>query len=210
MRFGLYQFKSPFRKFITFLLPFFKDSDPNTISWSLLPIGLIICAIYYHAPENSWLYLLGILMIFVRMIVATLDGYVAETFHKQSRNGDILNRLVPEICDILLLISVIAANPNFALGLCLMGIAWLSSFFGLIGLVGEKPALSMGPLGQTDRLALLMLCSLLEYLAKIFSWDFSFILLFLNCCVLAGLLTIANRFRHLLYDEPSRKFKSLE
>jgi len=41
-----------------------------------------------------------------------LDGLVAETYHKQTPNWTILNRLTPEIADWMLLLSIVLINDQ--------------------------------------------------------------------------------------------------
>lgn len=194
MQIGLYLLKEPFRKFIKRLVPFCKNIHPNSISWSLLPLGILTGFLYLKANVCSEFYLLAILLLFLRMIVATLDGLVAETYQKQNAMGEILNRFVPELCDIILLLAIVSNQDRFKYGSLVLGIAWLSSYTGLIGLVAKKPIQSVGPLGQTDRLATLMLFSLLEYLGLKFGWTFNFIVFFLYWTIIGGLLTCFNRF----------------
>ena len=90
MEIGLYNAKYPFRKLLGFLLSYCKHINPNTISLTLLPIGLITALCYYYADYCPALYLLAILLIFIRMIIGTLDRMVAENFNKQTSNGTIL------------------------------------------------------------------------------------------------------------------------
>jgi phosphatidylglycerophosphate synthase len=109
---GLYQLKYPFRKLLDGLLPVCKHTNPNTISLLLLPLGILTAIIYYFAPKIPYFYCLGIVLIFLRMVIGTLDGLVAETYHKQTPNGTILNRLTPEIADWMLLLSIVLINDQ--------------------------------------------------------------------------------------------------
>lgn len=196
MNIGLYLLKEPFRKTLKWIVPFCKNIHPNTISWSILPVGVFTGLLYIEARHYPELYLLCIALLFLRMILASLDGMLAQTFKKESPIGEILNRFVPEVCDILLIIALIYSQESFKLGSLVLALAWLSSFTGLVGLVANKPIQSIGPLGQTDRLATLMLFSLLEYIAIKNAWTPNFIIFFLYWTIIGGFLTVVNRLTH--------------
>ncbi len=196
MNVGLYNLKYPFRNLISFLLPLFKNVSPNIISWSLVPVGVLTALTYYFAPQMPILYLVGAGMILLRMIIGTLDGLIAVTFNKKSDNGEIINRIAPEVSDIALMIALAFSAPAYAtLGIPAIGLCWAVTFFGLIGLVGGRKTLSVGPVGQTDRIAALGVFSLLQYLNSIYQWNFDFIYLFLWWVVIGSVITLALRIR---------------
>ncbi|HVV67613.1 MAG TPA: hypothetical protein VHE99_01045 [Gammaproteobacteria bacterium] len=198
MDIGIYNAKYPFRKLIQFLLPYFKNTDPNTVSYALVPLGLLTALIYFFAPKCDWLYLLGIVLIFLRMIVGTLDGLIAETFHKQSPKGEVNNRLTPECADILLMLAIALSLPaSLPLGLFALGISWGISYTGIIGAVAGLKPQSVGPVGQTDRIASLILLSLLQFFSLHYAWNFNFIILFLWWVIIGGLITIGLRIYRL-------------
>lgn len=194
MDFGFYQLKNPFRRFIFFLLPYIKWIHPNVMSLMLVPWTLVIVFFYYWGKVYPWMWLLAIVAIFVRMIIATLDGLMAEEWKMKSPLGDILNRLTPELSDLILLasLSLILPMPTWVIVLFLT-IAWLSSYLGLVGLLADKPILSMGPVGQTDRLVALMLASLAA-----FFWGQIALEIFVWWCLVGGAITVVNRLRYLL------------
>jgi len=198
MEIGLYQLKYRFRKLLDFLLPYCKNIDPNTISIFLLPLGLLTALIYNMAPTHPKLYLVGIICIFLRMIVGTLDGLVAETFHKQTSNGTILNRLTPEAADLMLMLAIIMGEPqHLRLGLWALLLCWATSFLGLLGLAGGKRIQRVGPVGQTDRIVALMVFSLLQYWGPL---NIPFMTLFLWWVVLGGIVTVALRTQRILTE----------
>lgn len=196
MDIGLYLLKYPFRKMIQFLVPLFKNVNPNLISLALIPIGILSAWVYFIAIKNNMpvLFLVGIVLSFLRMIVATLDGLVAQEFQKSTVLGDVVNRVTPELCDLMLLPTIIWASGNDKIGLIALTFAWATPFFGLLGAPSGVPVQSVGPVGQTDRLAALMLFSFLEYFSKTFQWNISFIDLFLNWLICGGIMTLGLRF----------------
>jgi len=198
---GLYQVKYPFRKLIRFLVPVFKHSNPNWISLALLPVGLLMAWCYWEAlaRHQSTYLLYAILLGFLRMVVATLDGLVAVTYSKSTTVGDILNRVTPELCDLLLYPTILLALQHFdGLGLGVLTISWAIGFFGLQGAASGCPVQSVGPCGQTDRLAALLAFSLLQFLSLHFHWGVDFLTYFFVWILVGGSLTVALRLQRTL------------
>ena len=170
MDIGLYNMKYPVRKLISGVLPLMKDVNPNTVSWLMIPVGVAIAACYYFAAQGqNVLYLVAIALTFLRMYLGTLDGLMAEHYKKGTPQGEMINRLTPELCDVMYLIAItFSCSSYIALGIIVIAVAWLTSFAGLIGLTAQKKIQSVGPAGQTDRLAALVVFTLLEYFCRIY------------------------------------------
>jgi CDP-diacylglycerol--glycerol-3-phosphate 3-phosphatidyltransferase len=200
---GLYTLKYPFRRLITFLLPFFKNTNPNNISWFLLVIGFLTAFTYWVgiSSHSGFALLLTVLLGFVRMIFATLDGLVALEFNKSTVLGDVVNRMTPEICDLILYpVLVIATGHLDILGISVVAMSWAISYFGLLGTASSCPVQSVGPTGQTDRFAGVMLFSFLQSLGIFFLWEVNFLNYFFYWVLVGGVLTLALRI--------SRTFKA--
>lgn len=196
MDIGLYKMKYPFRKLIYFIVPRCRDVDPNLISWALMPIAVVMAWVYLVAPAIPDMYFLGIVLGFVRMVVATLDGLVAAEFNKSSEHGEIVNRVTPELADLMLIPAIVYSRPEYAsIGVLAVAAAWATTFFGLLGQTVRRPVQSVGPAGQTDRLSALMLLSLFAGLAPRLGWSVDFMLVFLWWCVIGGAITCVNRYR---------------
>lgn len=200
MDLGLYNLKYPARRLLEGLLPRFARVDPNRISLAMLPVGAAIAACYLAgARGRAWLYLVAITLTFLRMFLGTLDGLVATRFGRSTRSGEIVNRLAPELCDAAYTVALALARPEWRLpGVLALGAAWLISFAGLVGATAGLPTQSVGPAGQTDRLALLQLLSLLAWASDTFGWRIDFLGGFLWWVAIGGTLTIVLRIgRHL-------------
>jgi len=200
MDLGLYPLKYPARRLIEGLLPRFAAADPNRISLAMLPVGAAIAACYVAgAHGRPWLYLVATLLTFVRMFLGTLDGLVATRFGRSTRSGEIVNRLAPELCDAAYTLALALARPEWRLpGLLALAAAWLISFAGLVGATAGLPTQSVGPAGQTDRLALLQLLSVLAWASDTFRWRVDFLGGFLWWVAIGGGVTVALRIgRHL-------------
>ena len=199
---GLYNAKYGLRRRLERWLPAFRDVDPNLISWSMLPVGAATAAALWSVARGgpAWLYLAVVALVVLRMLLGTLDGLVAVRFEKGTARGELLNRLAPELCDAMYLGALALARPEWvALGVGALVATWLTTFAGLLGFTVGQGGQSVGPVGQTDRLAALMACALLAFLGACFGWSADFLVLFLGWCVVGGgvtiLLRLARHFR---------------
>ena len=197
MDLGLYNLKYPARKLIEGVLPQLRDTNPDHISYAMIPVGLMIAAAYFVGAQGQpWLYLLAILLTFVRMFLGTLDGLVATHYGKSTPRGEIINRLAPELCDVFYLLALAVAQPDWRFpGLLAITMSWLITFTGLVGAPAGLPTQSVGPAGQTDRLALLQLLSLLAFLSDTLGWKRDFLGLFLWWVAFGGIVTAVLRLR---------------
>lgn len=198
MDIGFYRLKNKFREWMKIFLPHLKDADPNLLSWMILPVSFFTILFFVLARKQSVFYLLAIAFIFLRMVFATLDGYVAATFNKSTHRGEFLNRFVPELSDTLLLSSLLYMFHASLMLSCLVLItAWMSSYLGIVGAAVKAQTTSVGPVGQTDRLVALMFFSLGMFFNQILSLNLNFMKYFFYWCVLGGILTILNRLLYL-------------
>ncbi len=112
MDIGLYNLKYPVRKAMQGLLPRFRTTDPNAITWSVLPVGAATAAFAWwgaHHVNGAWSN--AIALVFLRMFLTTLDGFVAQSYGRETRVGAMLNRVVPELCDAMLVGTLAFARP---------------------------------------------------------------------------------------------------
>jgi CDP-diacylglycerol--glycerol-3-phosphate 3-phosphatidyltransferase len=200
MDLGLYNLKYPVRRLIAGVLPRFARTDPDDISWSMIPVGVATAgALWLGAHGRAWAYLVAIALVFLRMFLGTLDGLVATQFGRSTKRGEIVNRLAPELCDAMLLATLAFARPEWLLpGALALLAAWLTTFAGLVGATAGLPTQSVGPAGQTDRLAALQLLLLLAFLGDRLGWRFDFPGAFLWWVAIGGAVTVVLRMgRHL-------------
>jgi len=125
--------------------------------------GAAAIGVVYGISDNFaiWqgLWLLAALAIAVRMILATLDGFVAERYGKATRLGSYLNRAVTEISDALVLLGIFPhANPFWVAAM--IAAAWVVNVAGVLGPSAGGGIQWTGPAGQADRLAILAVTSL--------------------------------------------------
>jgi len=195
MDIGVYQLKYAARRLIRWVLPLVSSINPNTITLSIFPVGIAIGLFCYFGLNGYPSLLLGaIFLTGLRMFLSTLDGLLAVHLKKESASGELLNRLIPEICDTIYLLAIMVARPDyFFLGAGVLIIAWLTSFSGLIGIIVGKPIQSVGPVGQTDRLVAFIFFVFLHYLFLKVQIPVDCIVLFLWWCLIGGMVTICLR-----------------
>ena len=146
---GLYQQKYALRRALD-RIPGISRLEPNLVSVA----SIVPSTIAAWAFVQGW-WALVIVGIVGRMVLTTLDGHIAENYGKKTVVGAYVNRIPAEIGDILILGSLFArAEPAWVLAV-VCG-AWLVNVLGVLGLVAGGSTQSVGPAGQTDRLALLI------------------------------------------------------
>lgn len=201
MEIGLYRAKYPARKLIQGVLPLVRNVEPNTVSWAMLPIGAATAVALWSASGSPWLYGVVILLIVTRMFLGTLDGLMAVTMEKSSPWGEVVNRLAPELCDLMLLGAIVLRRPDwFGLGVLTLLMGWLTTFVGILGATAGRQTQSVGPVGQTDRLAALIVFLLAQAVCDLNLWHVDVMPAFLMWLSLGGLFTVALRLRRLRND----------
>ncbi len=151
---GLYQAKYGLRRVLD-RIPGIARLDPNAVSLSALAASAV--AAWAFATSLWPLLAIGIVL---RMVLSTLDGHIAENYGKKTRVGGYINRLVSELADVAILVGfVFHARPGWALAV-ICG-AWTVNILGLVGLVAGGKIQSVGPAGQTDRMALLLVVAII-------------------------------------------------
>ena len=155
--------------------------DPNLVTVSILFPG----AAAGLALWQGW-WLVAAVAILARMVLATLDGYIAERFARATRLGAYLNRIVTELSDALVLLGLFPhADPLWVATLIAAG--WIVNVAGVLGPVAGGSIQWTGPAGQADRLTILLAASLIAAVTPI-EWT-------LVCIVLVALslVTILRR-----------------
>lgn len=154
---GLYQTKYILRDVLR-NIPGVANLSPNALSlFAVVPGALAAWFLF----EGQWLF--ALLCIMGRMIINTLDGLVAEEFNKKSHLGGYLNRLPGELTDILIVLAF-WNHASFPWTLALVVLTGWVQILGVLGLAAGGPTQSVGPCGQTDRLAIILIGCVLALL----------------------------------------------
>ena len=118
---GLYQLKYGFRRFLKPLLTIFGKTNPDILAY----IAVIVSGgtgWFIYASGSNDLYLIAVaLLVFVRMILNTLDGLIALDQGKKTLVGDIVNALPDRYCDVFVLVGIaLYPGVNKLLGLAMV------------------------------------------------------------------------------------------
>jgi CDP-diacylglycerol--glycerol-3-phosphate 3-phosphatidyltransferase len=180
---GLYQAKYMLRRILRGF-PGISALNPNALSLLAIVPGLLAAWCLY---QGAWLG--AMLCIMARMIVNTLDGLVAEEFNKTSNLGGYLNRLPGEFTDILIVLGLWSFSP-FPWNLVLVILSGWVQMMGILGLAAGGTTQSVGPCGQTDRLAIILVGCVFS-IAGISVWPVMVKILCFGC----GLTLVLRIFR---------------
>lgn len=140
--------------------------DPDRISW--LAFGLLVLAAVLAALvrwSSPLLFFPVAALIFAGGTLDVIDGEVARRTHRASVRGDLLDHVLDRYGDLLLLIGIAISgyvNPFLAL-LALVSLL-LTSYMGTQAQAVGQGRLYAGLLTRADRLVLLSLAMLLEFL----------------------------------------------
>ncbi|MCL2120418.1 MAG: hypothetical protein FWH27_18545 [Planctomycetaceae bacterium] len=162
---NLYMLKFPYRKVLLPLAKKLKFINPDWLSYlaTVVALGTMFC--YLHAASIPSLLLLSILLTFVRMTLNTIDGVIAIERGNLRLKGEIVNALPDRYSDIFILMGI-GLSPLCApwLGMAGMASMFLVSYTGMLSKAIAVNWQHHGPLGKVERLILMMLFSLLQYL----------------------------------------------
>lgn len=162
-------------------VPWLARLDPNAVS-----VAVLIPSVLAGASLALGWWVAAALAILARMFLATLDGYVAETYSRKTRLGAYLNRAMAQLGDAAVLLGLLGRADPLAVAVVIAG-TWIVDALAFLGAIAGGTLQWSGPAAQADRLAVLLVASLL---ATVIAVDWTLV-----CWILAALLlvTIAGR-----------------
>ena len=162
-------------------IPGLERLEPNAVTVSVL-VPAVLAGV--GLAERWWI--VAALGIAGTMLLATLDGHIAERFGKSTRLGGYLNRLITEIADAVTLIGLLAI-ADAAVVAVLIALTWIVNVAGVLGPAAGGSIQWVGPAAQADRRALLLAAALVSTV-----WPLDWTVL---CVILIGLLAITAALR---------------
>jgi len=150
---SLYEGKRVIRRVLAGV-PGLERLDPNAVTLAILVPALLAGISLWQ----GW-WILAALGAAGRMVLATLDGYVAERFERRTPLGAYLNRIVTEVADAIVLLGLLGQADPLWVALAIAS-AWIVNVAGVLGPVAGGSIQWTGPAGQADRLAILLGASL--------------------------------------------------
>jgi phosphatidylglycerophosphate synthase len=162
----LYLLKFPYRKV---LLPAAKKLiwvDPDVLGYVATALTLVTGLCYVFALQNPALLLLAIALTLARMTLNTIDGVIAMEQKKDTLKGEIVNALPDRYSDIFHL-GGIALSPlcGGVYGIIGMASMFMVSYTGMLGKAVGVNWQHQGPLGKVERLIMLMVFTLWQYVS---------------------------------------------
>ena len=177
---SVYEGKRVIRRALA-LVPGLERVQPNVVT-----VAILIPAVLAGVGLWQGWWILAAIGAAGRMLLATLDGYVAERFERRTPLGAYLNRIVTEVADAIVLLGLLGQADALWVALA-VGSAWIVNVAGVLGPVAGGSIQWTGPAGQADRLALLLGASLVAIV-----WPIDWTIL-CGLLVLLSVVTAARR-----------------
>src|SRR5512137_2713836 len=136
--------------------------NPNTLSVVSLLFAVLAGVLYVF--KGSWWLLLAAIMVLVSGFFDALDGKVARVSAKASKRGDFVDHVIDRYSDAIILGAIaVSARCEVSFGLFAVIGVLLASYMGT-----QAQALGLGReyrgiLGRADRIAVLVIISLIQY-----------------------------------------------
>jgi archaetidylinositol phosphate synthase len=143
-----------------------RTVNPNHIS--ALSLACAVVAGVFFSMEASYFLLLAALMVGLNGFLDALDGKIARLVGKDSKRGDFVDHVIDRYADVVMMVGIsIGAYCDPVIGLFAVVGVMLASYMGT-----QAQALGLrrdykGILGRADRLVLLMVVPLLQYLVAL-------------------------------------------
>jgi len=158
-----------------FLLPIANhmlNANPNIVSGVALSFALAAGIAFYVSYMAHWLLILAVLFTFLNALFDALDGKIARLTEKSSAKGDFLDHVLDRYADVFIL-GGIALSPycNQLIGMiAVLGVLLLSYMGTQAQAVGCRREYG-GILGRADRLVLLIIVPIVQFIFLIFIPD---------------------------------------
>lgn len=150
-----------------------RHVDPNTITWISFPFAILAGLFYYlSSPEQVLFLLFALLAVIIASVLDLLDGKIATMFDKKTKKGDYLDHIIDRFSDVVIFTGVaFSVWTDIRIGFfALIGVL-LTSYMGT-----QAQAVGIGRnyggiLGRADRLVLLLVATLFDYVRLLIGWE---------------------------------------
>lgn len=125
----------------------------NQVTLAAAVVSLLVAAwVLWAAPDQPLWFLLLPAWMLVRMALNAIDGMLAREHGQQSHLGAYLNELCDVVADVALYLSLLAV-PGMAPAplLVFAGLAVLTEYAGVLGVMVGAARRYDGPMGKSDR-----------------------------------------------------------
>lgn len=139
--------------------------NPNTLSWVAFSFAVLAGALFVVAGEvRHGILLLAFLAVGLNAVLDALDGYIARFTGKASRLGDFLDHVLDRYADAFIFGGIaLSVYCHFTVGLLAVFGVFFTSYMGTQGQAVGLDRNYGGILGRADRLALLFIFILAQW-----------------------------------------------
>jgi len=206
---ALHTLKYPYRELLSPLAERMKFIHPDIISFTAFFVALLIGILYYYAGSKAYLLIVNIGLIFLRMTLNTLDGLIALKIGRTSMKGELVNALPDRYADLFMLIGIsFSSLCDTKIGMLTTLTVLLVSYAGMLGKAIGVSWQHHGPLDKVDRLILIMIASLIQFILIkanhsqicIFNFTLTALELLMVLFIILGQITIITRVRGMLKE----------
>jgi archaetidylinositol phosphate synthase len=189
---------------LTIIARRFTHINPDILTWLALGFALIAGILFFFSNPSSesqnYFLFIAALFVFLNGLFDAIDGKVAKLTHKATARGDFLDHALDRYADVLMV-------GGLALS------AWCRPPIGLLAIIGMLLTSYMGTqaqaightrdysglLGRADRLVLLMVFPILQYIAvrthfQLPWWNITVLEVVLIYFAVVGNITAIQRF----------------
>jgi phosphatidylglycerophosphate synthase len=162
---ALHGLKFPYRRFLDSFAEKIKFIHPDIISYIAFLVALLTGYLYSHSGRLSYLLIVCILLIIIRMTLNTLDGLIALKIGRTSMKGKIVNALPDRYADLFVVGGIAFSSLcDIRIGAIAVISMLLVSYSGMLGKAIGVTWQPQGPLDKVDRLFLVMGLSLIQFI----------------------------------------------
>jgi phosphatidylglycerophosphate synthase len=142
-----------------------QNVNPDTLSWLAIICAFLAGVLFIAAWEYDHdLLLLAFVFIVLNAVLDALDGYVARFTGKASRLGDFLDHVLDRYADAMIFGGIaISGYCHAPVGILAIFGVFFTSYMGTQGQAIGLTRNYGGILGRADRLALLLLFTLIQW-----------------------------------------------
>ena len=174
------------------------DVKPNTLTSISLLFAILAGICFYFSYNHPFFLFVIPLLILANGFLDALDGKVARLKNKESKKGDFIDHAIDRFADVFI-VGGLAISPwcTPSVGIVAISAMLLTSYMGTQGqAVGYKREYG-GLLGRADRLVILILAPLIQYVMfvqDILLLDWHFFQWMMIYFAVVGIITTVQRF----------------
>ncbi|MBR6231837.1 MAG: hypothetical protein IKQ99_01905 [Alphaproteobacteria bacterium] len=202
---SLHQFKYPFRNLLLPIGQKLSFIHPDVFSWMAVFVTFVTGLCFYFGAWYPALFLCAIALTLLRMTFNTFDGLLAFIRGDDKRvHGKIINALPDRYGDFFV-VGGIALSPlcNHLIGMVGLCSMFLVSYSGMLSKALGFTWQTCGPLDKVQRLVLMMIFALIQWIAFMVNSPFlkigDFYLSYLEICMILffvlGQITVVRRVK---------------